>query len=42
VNGFGILETWGNGYVNVYVPIIVGGQFSFAGRVFGKAKRRAA
>jgi predicted phosphodiesterase len=42
VNGFGILETWGNGYVNVYVPIIVGGQFAFAGRVYGKAKRRAA
>jgi UDP-2,3-diacylglucosamine pyrophosphatase LpxH len=35
VNGFGIIEKWPNDYVNVYIPIILEGQFSFAGELYG-------
>ena len=34
-NGFGIIEEWPNGYVNIYVPIIIEGQFSFGGEIYG-------
>lgn len=35
IHGFGIIEEWSNGYVNVYVPIILKGRFSFAGVMYG-------
>jgi hypothetical protein len=35
IHGFGIIEEWSNGYVNVYVPIIMKGRFSFAGVMYG-------
>lgn len=35
LNGFGIIELWPNGFVNVYIPVIFGGRFSFGGRVYG-------
>ncbi len=35
LNGFGILETWGDGYVNIYPVVIVGGRFSFGGVLYG-------
>ena len=31
VNGFGIIEVWDNDYVNVYVPIIIDGRFTYGG-----------
>lgn len=34
LNGFGILEKWPNDYVNVYIPIILEGKFSFGGRIY--------
>jgi hypothetical protein len=36
IHGFGIIEEWSNGFVNVYSPIITKGRFSFAGRMYGK------
>ncbi len=36
IHGFGIIEEWSNGYVNVYVPIILKGKFSFGGVMYGK------
>lgn len=36
LHGFGIIESWGPGFGNIYVPIIVRGQFSFGGRLYGK------
>jgi UDP-2,3-diacylglucosamine pyrophosphatase LpxH len=36
LNGFGIIELWPNGNINVYVPVIVEGQFSFGGKIYGK------
>jgi hypothetical protein len=36
LHGFGIMESWGDGFGNVYVPVIVGGRFSFAGRIYGR------
>jgi predicted phosphodiesterase len=38
LNGFTIVETHGNGLFNVYPVIVVDGQFSFAGQVYGKKK----
>lgn len=35
IHGFGIIEEWSNGYVNVYVPIIMKERFSFAGKMYG-------
>jgi UDP-2,3-diacylglucosamine pyrophosphatase LpxH len=35
VHGFGIIEVWPNGFVNVYIPIILEGRFSFAGELYG-------
>lgn len=35
LNGFGIVELWPNGFVNVYIPVIFGGRFSFAGVLYG-------
>lgn len=34
LNGFGIVELWPNGFVNVYVPIIFDGKFSFGGVIY--------
>lgn len=34
VQGFGILELWPNNFINVYIPIISEGQFSFAGEMY--------
>lgn len=34
LNGFGIVELWSNDFVNIYVPIILDGQFSFAGEMY--------
>lgn len=34
VNGFGIVEVWPNEFINVYTPIIFGGQFSFGGTLY--------
>lgn len=36
LNGFGIAELWPNDFVNIYVPIIINGQFSFAGEMYGE------
>ena len=36
IHGFGIIEEWSNGYVNVYVPIIMKKRFSFAGVLYGR------
>jgi hypothetical protein len=35
INGFGILEKWPNGFVNIYVPVIFNGEFSFGGELYG-------
>lgn len=37
VNGFGIVEKWPNGFVNVYIPIILEGAFSFGGEIYSGA-----
>jgi hypothetical protein len=34
LNGFGIIEKWPNGFVNIYVPIIFNGMFSFGGEIY--------
>lgn len=34
VNGFGIVELWPNDFINVYIPIISEGKFSFAGELY--------
>lgn len=34
VQGFGVLELWPNGFVNVYIPIILEGKFSFGGELY--------
>lgn len=36
INGFGIIEVWPNDFVNVYIPIILDGQFSFGGELYGR------
>jgi len=36
IHGFGIVEEWSNGYVNVYVPIIMKDRFSFGGVLYGR------
>jgi Icc-related predicted phosphoesterase len=36
IHGFGIVESWGKHKVNIYVPIITKGQFSFNGRIYGR------
>lgn len=38
LNGFGILEHWSNDFVNIYIPIILNGCFSFGGRIYGENK----
>lgn len=35
VHGFGIVDEWSNGYVNVFVPIIMRERFAYAGRMYG-------
>lgn len=35
LHGFRIVEGWGAGFGIVHVPVIVGGRFSFAGRIYG-------
>lgn len=35
VHGFGIIEKWQNDFINVYIPIIIEGKFSFAGTMYG-------
>jgi len=37
VQGFGIVEVWPNEFINVYVPIILNGQFSFNGVLYSGA-----
>jgi predicted phosphodiesterase len=37
IHGFGIVEEWQNGNISVYVPIIVNGQFSWGGQLYGTA-----
>lgn len=37
LNGFGIVEEWPNGFVNVYVPVIFEGKFSFGGELYSTA-----
>lgn len=39
VHGFGIVEELPDGCVNVYIPIIVSGEFSFAGKIYGTKVR---
>ncbi len=34
LNGFGICEVWGAHRNNIYVPIIMNGQFSYGGRIY--------
>lgn len=34
VHGFGIVEVWPNDFVNVYIPIIIEGKFSFGGEMY--------
>lgn len=34
VNGFGIVERWSNDFINVYIPIILEGKFSFGGKMY--------
>jgi hypothetical protein len=34
LNGFGIVELWKNDFVNIYVPIIFNGCFSFGGELY--------
>lgn len=34
LHGFGIVEVWPNDFVNVYIPIILGGSFSYGGRLY--------
>jgi UDP-2,3-diacylglucosamine pyrophosphatase LpxH len=36
LNGFGIVEEQADGFVNVYIPIIFDGMFSFGGEVYGR------
>lgn len=36
LNGFGIVEVQEDGFVNVYIPIIFDGIFSFGGVIYGK------
>lgn len=36
VHGFGIVELWPNDFINVYIPIISEGRFSFAGEMYGE------
>lgn len=36
LNGFGIIELWPNGFVNIYVPIIFEGRFMYGGEVYGE------
>jgi UDP-2,3-diacylglucosamine pyrophosphatase LpxH len=38
INGFGIVELWPNDFINIYVPIIFDGQFSFAGKIYSRTK----
>jgi hypothetical protein len=35
IHGFGIIDEWSNGYVNVFVPIILKGRFSYGGVLYG-------
>lgn len=35
LNGFGIIEAWGHKRNSIYVPIIVGGTFSYGGKRYG-------
>ncbi len=35
VQGFGVLELWSNNFINVYIPIILDGKFSFGGEMYG-------
>jgi len=35
VNGFGILYVREDGNYNLYVPIIINGKFTYAGKTFG-------
>ena len=39
LNGFGVIESWGEGFGNIYVPIIINGKFSFGGHIYGKDKK---
>ena len=34
IHGFGIVELWKNGFVNVYIPVIFNGSFSFGGEMY--------
>lgn len=34
LNGFGVVEKWDNDFVNIYVPIIFDGAFSFGGEMY--------
>ena len=36
INGFGIVEEWPNGNINVYIVIISDGRFSYGGRLYGR------
>lgn len=35
VHGFGVLEKWPNDFINVYIPVIIEGKFSFGGEMYG-------
>ena len=35
INGFGIVEEWPNGNINVYIVIISDGRFSYGGKIYG-------
>lgn len=35
VQGIGIIELWKNSFVNVYIPIIIDGRFSYGGEMYG-------
>jgi predicted phosphodiesterase len=39
VNGFGIVEELPDGCVNIYIPLIIDGRFSFAGKIYDGRKR---
>lgn len=35
VNGFGIVEVFGNGQFNIYQVVVIKGKFSFGGKIYG-------